>query len=399
MLNENSNQTLVGIVRTMSSASQAYALIPLAAALLSAAIFTAAIQLSYQARILAVPFMISAAILSICTNSYLEPIPHGPETLSQLICFWVHHALVTLLIEPVFIPTNLPREQRRRFIRKIWNDPRRLTTLEACEKTKGSMTRTRFLMGAIQRLGLYLVLHRFFAVINVLVGPDQLTADDFSPQRRALLRRVLTLNPVTPVTLRELHIRAWMSVEWIWFSYLKLNTYNVVASIIFVAILRFDSPEEWPPLFGSPLEAYSIQRFWGKFWHPLLRHPCAASGRLISRKVFRFHPRSRYEKTWLAFWTFFISGVNHAIAARAIGCGGTLADSIRFRMSNFAAGAMETIIGPVLEQVILVHQDRAFGRVLVSRSARKIFGYTWVFAVFFWIKPQERYAKLYANLE
>ncbi|GFF68455.1 hypothetical protein IFM47457_02070 [Aspergillus lentulus] len=26
-------------------------------------------------------------------------------------------------------------------------------------------------------------------------------------------------------------------------------------------ILRFDYPEEWPPLFGSPLEAYSVRVF------------------------------------------------------------------------------------------------------------------------------------------
>ena len=30
-----------------------------------------------------------------------------------------------------------------------------------------------------------------------------------------------------------------------------------------------DRPEEWPPLFGSISEAYTLRRFWGVFWHKL----------------------------------------------------------------------------------------------------------------------------------
>lgn len=39
--------------------------------------------------------------------------------------------------------------------------------------------------------------------------------------------------------------------------------------ILFVAVMRVDEPHEWRPLFGNPLETYSLKRFWGRFWHRL----------------------------------------------------------------------------------------------------------------------------------
>ena len=33
----------------------------------------------------------------------------------------------------------------------------------------------------------------------------------------------------------------------------------------------FSSPERWPYLFGTPLRAWSVKRFWRRVWHQLLR--------------------------------------------------------------------------------------------------------------------------------
>ncbi|PVI06516.1 hypothetical protein DM02DRAFT_649640 [Periconia macrospinosa] len=391
---------LQGIVCLDQSLPYVKAIIPLAAALLSAAIFSIAIQLPYRARLVTTPFMIGAAAVAIRTNSYLLPFPHAPDILSQVICVWSHHALSVLLIEPVFIPPNSPPQQRQRFIRKIWNDPRRLTTWESCEESKESTSRLKFLEIAVRRMLFYIALHRFFAAVKILVGPDNLMADDFAPIRRSFFRRMLHAYPEAPVTMRDLHIRAWVSVEWIWTSYIKINTYNVLASIVFVVVLRFDSPEEWPDLFGSPLEAYSVQRFWGKFWHPLLRHPCAASGRLISRRLLRIPAGSRYERIWVVFWTFLVSGVDHALVAHVIsnGYSGFAADYLRYKLSHFAAGAIEMVLGPILEKKIRAHQDGPLGRIFANSLVRRLLGYLWVFMVFFCSKPHEQYARLYINL-
>jgi hypothetical protein len=67
------------------------------------------------------------------------------------------------------------------------------------------------------------------------------------------------------MTHRELQIRFFMSVYWIWIASLMLDFFHVLLSIFFVAVLRIDAPDEWPPLFGSRGQAYSIRRFWTRF--------------------------------------------------------------------------------------------------------------------------------------
>jgi hypothetical protein len=38
----------------------------------------------------------------------------------------------------------------------------------------------------------------------------------------------------------------------------------------------FSSPERWPLLYGSPLQVWSIRRFWRRFWHQMIRRVSAA---------------------------------------------------------------------------------------------------------------------------
>lgn len=44
--------------------------------------------------------------------------------------------------------------------------------------------------------------------------------------------------------------------------------HNLLAALL-VSVLQWDGPDEWPALFGSITEAYSLRRFWGRFWHRL----------------------------------------------------------------------------------------------------------------------------------
>ena len=43
----------------------------------------------------------------------------------------------------------------------------------------------------------------------------------------------------------------------------------------------FSSPERWPYLFGTPLHAWSIKRFWRRVWHQLLRKVGPMSSRAL----------------------------------------------------------------------------------------------------------------------
>ncbi|KAK3338685.1 membrane bound O-acyl transferase family-domain-containing protein, partial [Lasiosphaeria hispida] len=114
-------------------------------------------------------------------------------------------------------------------------------------------------------------------------------------------------------------------------------------SVIFICILRWDEPHEWPPLFGSLSEAYSLRRFWGVFWHSLNRSladaylplACLCLGLRGNKNT--IHPALR------ALWVFFFSAVFHAAANCAQFGRPNMAKEMKFFMANFAVCHAETV--------------------------------------------------------
>jgi hypothetical protein len=151
----------------------------------------------------------------------------------------------------------------------------------------------------------------------ILYQRMRLSSSDFSPTRQVFFRRLLVLSSATTlpsVTFREFQNRGFMSLYWIWVSYIELDRWHIILSVIFVA-LHLDKPNEWPRLFpSSPMQAYGLRRFWGIFWHRLATPSCVLTGRCVGRRVLRILPGSRIEKVFVAFWSFLLTGVFHAIA-------------------------------------------------------------------------------------
>ncbi len=48
--------------------------------------------------------------------------------------------------------------------------------------------------------------------------------------------------------------------------------------------LRVTDPEDWPPLFGSILDCYTVANLWGRFWHQYLRQVSTTSDSRSSSK-------------------------------------------------------------------------------------------------------------------
>ncbi|CAH0053930.1 unnamed protein product [Clonostachys solani] len=94
-------------------------------------------------------------------------------------------------------------------------------------------------------------------------------------------------------------------------DYLTLSSYHDILAIIGVAI-GVDSPSEWPPMYGSIIEAYTVRRFWSSFWHLLIYRSFSTFSRSILSilGVSRRHPISRYTHNILVF---FLSGIMHEI--------------------------------------------------------------------------------------
>lgn len=85
------------------------------------------------------------------------------------------------------------------------------------------------------------------------------------------------------------------------------------ASIIAVGTY-VSEPEEWPPLFGKWLDAYTVRRLWNRTWHQLLRRPFVTYGRFLAYKVFRLQRGSIPSGIVQLFTAFIISGFIHQMA-------------------------------------------------------------------------------------
>ncbi|KAJ7712524.1 membrane bound O-acyl transferase family-domain-containing protein [Mycena metata] len=70
------------------------------------------------------------------------------------------------------------------------------------------------------------------------------------------------------------------------------------------------NPEDWPPLFASPLEAWTIRRFWGRAWHQIMRRFLSTHGKFLARQM-RLRPGSNASAYVQLYTAFVMSGWIH----------------------------------------------------------------------------------------
>ena len=232
---------------------------------------------------------------------------------TQVISNQVLHAAAILFIENHQIQhQDIRRDaiiwQGRRLIGyKLWNNVRRLPAPGAPQndfQPESSGTISRYFLfyasGAAKVALIYLVnIH----ILPLLIRGSlvELQAQDLSPQKQVLLRRI------HDVTAREVVIRLYFGAVWAWQSYSSFETLHIMVSWCFVSI-GYDSPEEWPPLFGNVSEATSLRRFWANFWHQMIVPTYRSYGDAFAGYL-GLKPDSQASKTVIAVAVFGISGL------------------------------------------------------------------------------------------
>ncbi|EGR44867.1 uncharacterized protein TRIREDRAFT_69569, partial [Trichoderma reesei QM6a] len=152
----------------------------------------------------------------------------------------------------------------------------------------------------------------------------------------------------------------------VWASYTALSGAHDVLAAMFVSLLAWDRPEEWPPLFGSVVEAYSLRRFWGNFWHHLHSRTCERLTPPFLRVT--------------ALWAFCLSAMCHALSNWVTFRNGYTALEMRFFLCNYGVCLMETV------------GYRAVGGFMrFDRQLTRAAGYVWVLSVFVCLVPGWRY--------
>lgn len=157
------------------------------------------------------------------------------------------------------------------------------------------------------------------------------------------------------------------------------GAHDILADL-FVSLLGWDRPQEWPPLFGNPADAYSRQRFWGIFWHQLHTD-------LYERFItffFRSTPQRKQlgfvHKSLRAFWMFFLSAICHTLVNWVIFKNANIMPEMRFFLINYVVCLVET-----------VGKGTLWAKLESGWWITRIVGYTWVFFIFIYLVLGWRY--------
>ncbi|PPR01958.1 hypothetical protein CVT24_011107 [Panaeolus cyanescens] len=157
---------------------------------------------------------------------------------------------------------------------------------------------------------------------------------------------------------------------WFHLAYMLSPGYRLM-SIVGVA-LGLSKPRNWPDMFASPREAYTIRRFWGIFWHKLFRRIFTTHADFIASKL-QLPKTGLFQRYFKTFVIFGFSGILHL--------GG---DAIAMH-SITDSGLMITFL---LQAVAIMTEDGVLwllGRAGLRRSRfTKMVGYVYVFLWFSW---------------
>jgi hypothetical protein len=204
-------------------------------------------------------FLVTTILVWRCLEALQTP--SDSTTLFRIyMCGYLLHASDFFLLRRLHAPVELSPSSRLLFASKLLFSPRihiskkSDSSTESCPDTC-TPSRGRFV--AMQTVKImfatatYNLLRQYFRLNTVVT--------DFAPPRHHLFRR---LSQVTP---REAVIRLHLTTEDLAQGYLLLTIAHTAASI-FGCVILWQSPGEWPPLFGSLGDAYTVRRFYSRFW-------------------------------------------------------------------------------------------------------------------------------------
>jgi hypothetical protein len=298
------------------------------------------------------------------------------------------HTSSILLLDRRTALTLLPLPQRLRRAIPLWGNLRRLENHGGSADSAKSSPTDRLLFGTGKIVGalvLWLVdrgITKLF--VNRLLRSLSISVHDFAPDKRGLLPEFEE---------HQLILRGVMSVHWIWSSYCGLTSAHNLCAVLFVTLLGWDRPADWPPLYGSVLQAHSLRRFWGVFWHRLHIAPFAA----YTPKYLDLSRLTRgsniAQKALCSLWIFLLSAACHALANMSLHRRPRITTEVRFFFSNWIVCLIETTMRHAVNGTLL--DFRADSPYFAIRGARRLLGYAFLWAFFMCTVPAWQYPLVY----
>lgn len=352
-------------------------------------------------RLLLLPPFLLFAVLSFTTcNRFSIISPYLSGLWAQSVALNIVHILSLVCIErwPAPQTDSLATWNSLRTTWGLWSNPQLLpatVTTKTTNKKDDTDTETTpqrasltvFIFLRLLKLPLYYYLYTSIFPSIFYETIFRLEVSDVA--ETALLTRL------GDITAREVVVRSYTAVVWIWESLVLLDGANAVLAIIAVAS-GLDRPGDWPSLFGNPCSACGLRNFWSQFWHRLALRSYGNFGRFVAGRAFLRSKRA--QKSLVAFVIFLLSGLSHSAVSWRLGHVDWDID-LQWFMFNFVGCSFELVVVSTLRDVA---RRLGFARELamLERSwLGYLIGYSWVFSFFFWTVPMWRFPRLHRQLD
>lgn len=376
--------------------------IPIVHLLLCVLVFHFIIHSSdHNRRLLLLPVFLLFAVLSFTTCTRFSVISPSLSSLwAQSIALNIVHITSLVCIERwTALQTNsLVTWKSFRATWRLWSNPQLLPAAvitKTNNKKDDTTTKTMapdgsvpiFLLLRLLKLPLYYYLYT--SILPAIFYETMFRLDVSDVTETALFTRL------GDVTTREIVVRSYAAVVWIWESVVMLDGANAVLAIVAV-LSGLDKPGDWPTLFGRPSAAFGLRNFWSRFWHHLAVRPYGNFGRLVAGYI----PvgSKRAQNSVVAFVIFLLSGLSHSAVSWRLGHVDWDID-LQWFMFNFAACSAELVVVSTVRNVA-----RRLGlarelALLETSWLGYLIGYSWVFGFFFWTVPMWRFPRLHRQLD
>jgi hypothetical protein len=355
----------------------------------------------HDRRFLFLPLFLFFAVLSFTTcNRFSVVSPYLSSLWAQSVALNIVHIVSLVCIEryPALQADSLATWKSLRATWRVWSSPQLLPTTATTKTTKrkdDKNTETRveedsapvFLLLRLLKISLYHYL--YISLLPSIFYETLFRLDVPDVTETALLRRL------GDVTTREVIVRSYTAVVWIWESLVMLDGANAVLAILAV-LSGMDKPGDWPNLFGNPIAACGLRNFWSQFWHRLAVRSYGNFGRIVARYI---PMGSKYtRKSVVAFVVFLLSGLSHSAVSWRLGHVDWDVD-LQWFMLNFAACSMELVVVSTVRDVARRLGLAREMKLLETSWLGYLIGYSWVFGFFFWTVPMWRFPRLHRQLD
>lgn len=183
------------------------------------------------------------------------------------------------------------------------------------------------------------------------------------------------------VSLAEIAIRAIAGIGACCCAVCAQNVlYNFAA--FWAVLLGLSEPKDWPPLFGSFYDAYSVRRLWSVCWHQTNTHKYSATSNFIVHRVLMVPPgRTTISRYLRVVVIFAVSGALHMAVDFSMGVPLRNSGGFRFFCTQ--------IIGIVIEDAVLGIYRKFSHRPnqLQPSIVHKGIGFVWVCCFLVWSYP------------